>query len=36
MWWDWGLNSVLAKEMLYLLNPISSSFCSGYFGDEIS
>jgi hypothetical protein len=35
---DRGLNSdfFLAKQAIYHLSPISSPFCSGYFGDGVS
>jgi hypothetical protein len=32
--WVWGLNSGLARQVLYCLNHTSSAFCSCYFGDE--
>jgi hypothetical protein len=34
-WWDWSLLCT-CKAGALLLEPHLSSFCSGYFGDEVS
>jgi hypothetical protein len=36
LWWDWGVNFVFAKQVLYHLSHTCSPFCSEYFVDGVS